>query len=462
MNTLPEGAVFNAEDFATWRISQLKFPNFQFWDLILRFQNLILILVSGIRNRDLMLYLAALEKIVPFMFALDNPNYARWVSVYLDDMKTLTPEFLLQYLDNWSIYTTPKPFSAMHSDQHGEQMIKEFKSQGGASNVTQQPAAMLRRNLTSGEIESMLQSGMKPDSTVSVSDESNEDSDEELPAVAVLNHHSHGMASQQRFTTQVGLFVEAIDAIGNMFADTSAELYVLKTRQVMPKSVAESYSTIEAIGTLQFLKFHKELIENCDVSINEPITRNNALLFSRLPKVVAKDKTTILSLKHDSNLLYRALTVSAVRDLSVDDVLLYENQEVPPSLGTQNGDLRKTTKSDTLQLLLNVPGDAVTLTPPTVVHTRVLDGAAIIHLLKIKATMKIKTFRDFFFQIVNPYLENLLLNCEEVSLVFDIYQCDSLKNAERIRRGAGGTTYAIVLQTPLPKDFQAFLRNDKN
>ena len=38
----------------------------------------------------------------------------------------------------------------------------------------------------------------------------------------------------------------------------------------------------------------------------------------------------------------------------------------------------------------------------------------------------------------------------------------SLKSAERNRRGAGGTSYAIVRGTPVPKDWPAFLRNDRN
>ena len=104
--------------------------------------------------------------------------------------------------------------------------------------------------------------------------------------------------SNTRLVTKIGgISVRAINVIGNMFSNTSLDLCVLETRPVMPKVVAKSYSTIEEIDTVQYLTFRKERIEECIISMNQPITRNNVNLFGRLPKIVPQDKMTILNLK---------------------------------------------------------------------------------------------------------------------------------------------------------------------
>ena len=463
METQPVGALFQDSEFAAWRLRQLKLPNFQFWDLILRVQNLVLILVSGIRNRNLVLYLEALEHMVVFMFALDNPNYARWISVYINDVKTQTPEFRLIYSQHFAMYSTPRPFSAMHADQQGEQSIKGFKAGlGGDSNLTQKPEALLRNTIISGEIDSLLQYGMCPRITDS---DLSEDDDEMIDnaQAAAQYHHSLGKAQQKLFTEQVQKFINAVNENGNMFSDSCPQLCVLETREAMPLAVSTSYATIEQKGAEQYLKFKSECLELCTASINDPIKRNGLYLFSNLPKItVSKQQKTISNLKQDANLLCKALTASAAgRDVNMLGVFSHENMDIPPSLGTSDGKIRKTTKSASLQLLLNIPG-VVSMPLPIDVMSRVLDGPAIVHMLKIGPELKTATFQQYFLQLFNPYIENLLKHCLEVSVVFDRYKPDSLKNAERLRRGAGGRDYDIVLTTPLPIDFTAFLRNDNN
>ena len=468
MNTQPVGAPFVAVHFESWRILQLTLPNFQFWDLVLRFHKLILVFVSAIRDRDLLLYIDTLEKILPFMFALDKPNYARWASVNLHDLKTQTPEFRRQYSDIFALFVTLRPFSGMPTDQNGENLIKRWKSVGGQSDLTQKPAARLKNEIISGEIELLLKAGMLPGTISDSNDSAAEESDEEelnSDTVPARNHHSHGTASQKLLIKQVRLFVHALTEIGNPFSDISLDLVVLETRQVMHPDVSKSYRSMEELGTTQFLKFTQERLVECTESINKPLKRNNAYTYSNLPKaVVAKEDMTIAHLKHDSHTLFRALTAitTSDRDVSIESILQHENQPFPPSLSDNQGNGRKTEKSKILDVLLKIPGDAVPLLIPTFVTSYVLDGPAIVHMLK-GSTLKVKTFDEFFSLCFNPYIVNLLGNCEMVSVVFDIYlKAISLKYAERCRRGSGGKTYNIIGQTPFVSDFQAFLRNDIN
>ena len=66
-----------------------KIPQFQFWNMTLKFELLILILVHSFRQSDLRQYTAALMAITPSMFALDRTNYSQWLPVHVRDMVKL-------------------------------------------------------------------------------------------------------------------------------------------------------------------------------------------------------------------------------------------------------------------------------------------------------------------------------------------------------------------------------------
>ena len=58
-----------------------------YWDLILRYETLILIFVRAHRETNFLLYEEVLEELIPLFFAFDHTNYARRVSVHIRDME---------------------------------------------------------------------------------------------------------------------------------------------------------------------------------------------------------------------------------------------------------------------------------------------------------------------------------------------------------------------------------------
>ena len=64
-------------------------PTFLFWDLVMKYDILILIFVRAHRERDFSLFVEVLEQLVPLFFALDHMNYTRWVPIHIRDMKSL-------------------------------------------------------------------------------------------------------------------------------------------------------------------------------------------------------------------------------------------------------------------------------------------------------------------------------------------------------------------------------------
>ena len=83
-------SVEDASSFPDWCKDQAnKIQQFQFWNMTLKFEFLILILVRSFRQSYFKLYLSALMTITPWMFALDRTNYARWLPVHIRDMAEL-------------------------------------------------------------------------------------------------------------------------------------------------------------------------------------------------------------------------------------------------------------------------------------------------------------------------------------------------------------------------------------
>ena len=70
------------------------------------------------------------------------------------------------------------------------------------------------------------------------------------------------------------------------------------------------------------------------------------------------------------------LSLQSQPDFDLDNFFKYEHQKEPPSLSDQ-GKLRSGTKSDVLECL-NIPK----LTPPDDVTVKVLDGPAVVHIVR--------------------------------------------------------------------------------
>lgn len=64
--------------FEIWREKMTaQSPTFQYWSITLEFELTILTFVQALRTGNFQLYIDALMKLVPWLFALDHTNYAR-------------------------------------------------------------------------------------------------------------------------------------------------------------------------------------------------------------------------------------------------------------------------------------------------------------------------------------------------------------------------------------------------
>jgi len=117
--------------------------------------------------------------------------------------------------------------------------------------------------------------------------------------------------------------------------------------------------------------------------------------------------------------------------------------------------MRHGIKSDLLSCL---PAQSTVVTSQPHVQCVILDGAALVQMLKPSHNVTFSEYASSFRQKhVQPYLDHAF----RVDVVFDVYKADSLKAATRLQRGHG-FRQRLAPSGKVPRNWPQFLRNDQN
>jgi len=113
-------------DFETWCTKRKsESPQFCYWYLVLSMELTTLTLIRSFREADFQLYCESLSELLPYFFANNNVNYARWLTIHLRDMMSLEdkhPAVAEEFKKgNFVIHKSERPFSGLAIDQAHEQ-----------------------------------------------------------------------------------------------------------------------------------------------------------------------------------------------------------------------------------------------------------------------------------------------------------------------------------------------------
>uniref|UniRef100_UPI00358FF46D uncharacterized protein n=1 Tax=Myxine glutinosa TaxID=7769 RepID=UPI00358FF46D len=432
--------------FDKWCLKQAETsPQFQYWLIIIRLELLVLVYVRSIREGNFALYVAALEAMAPWFFALDQTHYSRWIPVHIRDMVTLQdrlPDVARQFEQgDFVVHKTNRPFSALAIDHAHEQNNAVVKGDGGAVGLLQNPRALLRWMVAGPELARVVH-GFETVALESSTSKNN------------LKHHEHTLSAQVSFAKEVTTLIQVIDDMGNPFTDESGDLLVLDSRDIVDSEIADNVRSIENLGQQQYEQYVKERMLERTTPIMDPIKRNNIPLFSRPPPKVSSKATHLSSLKSDCALFSRLYIASQMCEGDLENFFRPENHAYPPSL-SQLGKLRFGTKADLtecLEKLCKPSGEA------PVADVIILDGAAIVNMLRPVGT---KTFQEYATLVFLPYIKAQLRNVSRVDIVWDMYIQGSLKSTAREKRGKGIRRHVTAANT-IPGNWQEFLRLDNN
>ena len=434
--------------FESWcMLMREQSPMFHFWYTTFHLELLMLVFVRSLREGTFRLYIDSLTKLLPWFFALDHTHYSRWLPIHVRDMASLKmkhPDIAIEFeKGNFAVCKTHRKFSAMSIDQAHEQNNALVKGGGGAVGLTQNPAALRKWMCGGPEIARLIKE------FESAMEESSSDN------VAQTMHHEQTKGVQATFAKHVKALTGVLEKLGNPFVEESNDLMRIDTRDIADEVTVQCIKQAEKLGEDQYATFIKERLVGDQKHHQDPIKRNKLALFSRPPvKEVSKSKLQVASLKSNCHLFSRLYIACQVRDGNIDKFFEHENQACPPSLSLQ-GKLRQCQKSQLLECLEKY---AESQTDAPTQQVIILDGAAIVNILR---PVGIKTFKDYAMKVFTPFIESQLRAADRVDIVWDEYIDNSLKFQTRSKRGKG-IRRRVESTSPLPSNWQAFLRIDEN
>ncbi len=136
-------------------------PHFQYWDLTLKPELLLLILVRAHTVGNFELFIDVLVERMTWFFALDQTNYDKCLPVHIGDLISLTvrhPPLAAEFhAGNFVIYKTTNSMSTIAIDQAHEHNNGQVKGSGGAVGLTENPSVLRRWMVAGPEFARMLQ-----------------------------------------------------------------------------------------------------------------------------------------------------------------------------------------------------------------------------------------------------------------------------------------------------------------
>ena len=365
-----------------------QYPQFHFWQSVIDLELLLCQFVKSLRSGNFDLYVEAIKKMMPWVFALDHGNYARWMPVHLRDMlnlKSIHPNIYREFAaGHFTAQITHRKFSSIALDQSHEQMNKEIKGDGGSIGLFENRDSLNKWMVAGPQLAQV------------VKDFENNFLEEGVE----VNHHEQGSKRQKEFLKHVSSLVDTYTTMGNPFIDTGPDLYTIDSKVVATEVVKNSVKNAKAAGENKFKMFWDERILG-DKPITERICKTNIALFrSCSEKNQLKTKSQTKRLKKDCELFSKLYIGCQNRNGDLSDFFKHENHSQPPSLSNAAGKILSGNKSDLLPCLES-KCVAITKEDQNKPTAKIIDGAMIVNMIK---PTKSKTFEDYAKFEFLPYI----------------------------------------------------------
>ncbi|ELU02116.1 hypothetical protein CAPTEDRAFT_202494 [Capitella teleta] len=176
-----------------------KHPQAEFWHRSFVLDLLILQFVKACRCGDFNSYCATLHQLMPYVTALNHPNYARNMPIHLRDMANLKnkhPDVYQEFQAGHFVgQKTRRKFSMMPLDQIHEQLNDWLKNESGTIGNLDDPATVRREQVSRPEMARLIQEveGSKDQST---------------------RHHEQYPQYQKKFKEDVLNLIQAFEDLG--------------------------------------------------------------------------------------------------------------------------------------------------------------------------------------------------------------------------------------------------------
>jgi len=421
---------------------KLQSPQFHFWYMVLSMELVILLLIRSFREANFFLYCQSPAELIPYFFANNNVNYARWLPIHYRDMVTLEqkhPQLAQEFQSgNFVVHKSSRQFSAMAIDQAHEQTNAVIKADGGVIGVTEDPSALRRWMIAGPQVSHLVAQYEAACGTKEGTEHT--------------SHHEETDRAQRVFLEKVEKLSQAMTDMCNPFQEESRDLLSLDTKDIAHHTAAELIGTHLEKGKVRFQEFMKGLEGEEESTFYEPIKKNRVDFFRQVPASVDSSKQKVL--KEDCQLFSKLFISCQSRECDLKDFFHYENQSHPAAL-SDGGKLHTCQKSH-LTTILESQVTTPEAEPDT--DTIIIDGAALVNSLPPRSS---KTFEEYAMLDVLPRIQAYSTKYKRTDIVFDVYRPSSLKAETRSKRGRG-VRRRVTGKGKIPSNWRNFLRENDN
>jgi hypothetical protein len=431
-------------------------PNFKFWWSYMQMVQILLLFTRAQRDGIWELHLSAFQSMLPYFMRYNHTNYARWGTVYLNEMHQLPPEVKSEFdAGNFVVKRTPHRFNQVDPDQSQEWLNAVGKKGGGIIGITKTSSALSRWAL-SYNLRSHLALETRAAFAVGSSDD--------------IVHNETTRSRMKRDTKDEDKLLTTLKCFKLFSSDMPHSLQNIATKDLVTEAIEADLLSAERKGQEQLNSFVEERLvatEQRKVMLRDPLPKNKFLTFSSLFEVKRTDSRTggVKTVKADRNIMQRLITAyEAGRDVNLQDVLNHELLAVPLAIAEMNGQLRSGPKAILAQTLTSeVPcPPQLEATDLEKEATLIVDGQALVNAIGKPQTAV--TFGD----LADVFIEAVLwsgADFQRIDVLFDRYYELSIKGGTRNRRKQGAVAIRRMIESedvPLPAKWDNFLAHQEN
>ncbi|XP_028415026.1 uncharacterized protein LOC114538109 [Dendronephthya gigantea] len=427
---------------------------FQLWSSYIDMVYLLLTFIRATRTSDWMLHLSTIRAMLPWYFAYDRINYARYMSTYWLEMICLDdthPGASAELSSKWTVQRQQNyGFSAIACDQAIEQTCnRDSKTKGGIVGLTQNRAAINRWILAQADRSAITR---KCELMAGVAEEQRMRKD-------LDNTHS---SNHEESVKQV---ISTVSSMSNPFSPDSPKELVnicsgVVADEVTTADVKNAYN--KGDQKLEDFLHNRLLCEEPDIFSNIGTMKLKTFKSMSKSKKVKTSSGSTVTVKNDARFWARLLVIAKNRDIDLENVFTYSLRAYPRALATDYGGLVKTSKSKLLHTLEKEAGEPLIEQIPQNSAT-IIDGMALLQALKTK------DIPENFGQLAELLLKKIIAiavfnKSQRVDFVTDRYPEISTKNVERTSRAASGTNVFSILseQQRIPRQWKKFMNVGSN
>ena len=416
----------------------------RFWMSFLDMMDTLLNTIYAVRRGNWDLLLESIRDIIPFFFAYDHINYARYTTVMLADMLSLPDKFPDVYAEfkkgNFSAQISDGSFSRVETDKIIEMTLnKDTKTPGGTTGFSTNPGAVKR-----WELNASYRAALRTCFHKHLNYQKQ-----------VYKHPDLTPSRIERDNRDVCTIVEILtEAFINPFSESP--LVCISTGIVASETLSNDILNAKEEGTKSMEKFIIERLSNeRDKSFYDPLKKLKLKTFRSMNKCEefkCKDKTVTLHASKD--IFLKIAIIAQKRSVDLKLLFRYPLGPLPLSLAEPDGTLKKTVKSS---LMHKFEEDLDPVTSIVGNFAFIADGMACIRQLKVLKS----TYAEFAVNLLN-FIFSQSMSANRIDIVFDVYIKNSIKDIERQRRTSGELVLQKIIPTAEIKQWNSLLSHNEN